>query len=229
VEGNLVGTDATEALTGTLSVANGGGGIWVDSSSNNVIGGTTPGSRNVVSGNASGTTFDGYAAAGIVLNEGPFNTVQGNYVGTDVTGEHALPNQGAGIFLNAPNTIGGVEAGAGNLISGNSGAGVLAMSGGSITGNVIGTDASGTRAIGNTTNGVFLLDGATATVSHNRIANSGSAGIHVGASSTDSETHVDISQNSLFNNRDLGIDLAPQTSWTVRAPLPGRMTIRPVL
>ena len=47
-------------------------------------------------------------------------TVQGNYIGTDVTGTRALGTTIFGIQISsAPNLIGGTTAGAGNLISGN--------------------------------------------------------------------------------------------------------------
>ena len=52
--------------------------------------------------------------------------VQGNRIGTDVDGLFALGNSGDGIFSEADRSIiGGAEPGAGNLISGNGGHGVL--------------------------------------------------------------------------------------------------------
>src|SRR5205823_8190507 len=76
VAGNRVGTNAA----GTTAVPN-GTGIRV-SSANNTIGGTTSGSRNLVSGNSgpfdAGITIAGPAATG--------NVIQGNFVGTDVSG-----------------------------------------------------------------------------------------------------------------------------------------------
>ena len=57
----------------------------VDSASNNTIGGTAAGARNVISGNGSdGVVFIDGSATG--------NLVAGNYIGTDVTGTMALGN-----------------------------------------------------------------------------------------------------------------------------------------
>ena len=83
------------------------------------------------------------------------NTVEGNYIGPDITGTVALsPSQTAGIFFNASdhNTIGGSAAGAGNVISGNGvanqlGHGIDLMFPGAvgnvILGNLIGTQPDG--------------------------------------------------------------------------------------
>src|SRR5207302_9975361 len=85
VEGNLVGTDAT----GLHAVGNGfsPGGLGAIAlnvyGANNVIGGTTPLARDVVSGNS--------AATGISIS-GVSNAIEGNYVGVDVTGNTALGN-----------------------------------------------------------------------------------------------------------------------------------------
>src|SRR5205807_540803 len=101
-----------------------------------------------------------------------------NYVGTDVTGTKALPNTN-GIFLEAPgNTVGGTAAGAGNVISGNAQTGIYlsdvlaAASGNVIQGNFIGTDASGTKALGNVLDGVDLFQTGTQGVANNRIGGS---------------------------------------------------------
>ena len=109
-------------------------------SDNNVIGGASPASRNLFSGGA--TRHLG--------RESPTATViQGNLIGTDVTGTLPLPN-GTGISLaQADNTtIGGSAAGARNVIAGNlgSGIGISYGSGYVIRGNYIGTDITGTKA-----------------------------------------------------------------------------------
>ena len=63
------------------------------------------------------------------------------------------------------NTIGGTAAGAGNVISGNTGDGVeitgSGTSGNLVAGNLIGTDAAGSAAIGNGRSGVYIGSGAT--------------------------------------------------------------------
>jgi len=88
-------------------------GILVGSS-NNVIGGTVLGKRNVISGNTS---------SGIVLN-GDGNLVQGNLIG--VMADGAANGNGPGIAgLGSSNTIGGAVPGAGNVIAHNAGGGIL--------------------------------------------------------------------------------------------------------
>ena len=72
IQGNYVGLDAT----GNADLGNAQYGIWVTSDSN-VIGGTTAGDRNVISGN----NIDG-----IHIDGASGNLVQGNYVGTNATG-----------------------------------------------------------------------------------------------------------------------------------------------
>src|SRR5439155_27304515 len=106
---------------------------------------------------------------GITISGGS-HLVEGNYIGTDVTGTKALGN-GYGIFMGAVGTtIGGAASGEGNLISGNQLVGVY-MSGGvqnAVQGNTIGTDVTGTKALGNGADGVVaqvesndIIGGAT--------------------------------------------------------------------
>src|SRR6185437_796051 len=87
------------------------------------------------------------------------NLVEGNFIGTDVTGTHALGNgdKGVGIAWDNGNTIGGTVAGAGNVISGNGPAGIEVNANNTlIAGNYVGTDASGTIAIGNGDIGISI-------------------------------------------------------------------------
>ena len=74
---------------------------------------------------------------------------QGNTIGLAVDGVTPLPNGGAGIFLDGVSDggrIGGTSPGAGNVISGNLGTGVLIGSsdGWRLEGNRIGVTAAGT-------------------------------------------------------------------------------------
>jgi len=152
VEGNFIGTDPS----GTIDRGNVLFGIRVTGGSGNIIGGTSVSSRNVISGN------DNH---GVGLVSGG-NVVLGNYIGTDRTGMSALPNR-IGLLTensaNVSNTIGGTSAGAGNLISGNSGAGVSlggTVLGHLVQGNWIGLDASGTGDLGNGGDGIALQFGS---------------------------------------------------------------------
>src|SRR5262249_3397782 len=120
------------------------------------IGGTAAGAGNLISGNFSyGVLIDGTWGGAVS------NLVQGNLIGTDVTGLQGLGNGQDGVLINnaSINTIGGTTPAARNVISDNAVPGNLVGSGiwvnGSnsvgnlIEGNYIGTDATGTRALGN--------------------------------------------------------------------------------
>ena len=142
VLGNYIGTDAS----GARRAANTNSGIYVWNGAGPVtIGGTNAGARNVISGNG---------GAGLVFNGTSNSAILGNYIGVDPTGSLAVSNGADGIefFGNAHDvTIGGTNAGARNLISGNAGDAIY-LDGSSnivVQGNYLGTAASGSAAIGN--------------------------------------------------------------------------------
>jgi parallel beta-helix repeat protein len=145
IQGNLIGLTAA----GNSALRNVQNGITISGATNNTIGGALAGAGNVISGNTNN-------GIDIVLATDTGNVVQGNYIGTDVTGTTAVANKLAGIMLaGSSNLIGGTVAGAGNVISGNSQQGIwLAGTNGSargnvIQGNLIGLTASGTASLGN--------------------------------------------------------------------------------
>jgi hypothetical protein len=150
IKGNYIGVD----VTGNVAMPN-ARGIYIRLESNdNIIGGTTPNSKNIISGN----TLDG-----ITISSAENNQIIGNYVGLNATGTVAIPND-YGIYIEGSNnSIGGNEPGTRNIISGNS-VGVLLSSssstGCSIKGNYIGLNALGNAALPNDT-GVFLNPSAT--------------------------------------------------------------------
>jgi hypothetical protein len=121
--GNYIGTNQA----GTAAIGNTLDGIMVqDGSHDNIIGGSTSGSRNIISGNQNGIDFDGSGVTG--------NLVEGNYIGTNATGAAAIANTASGIRIAngaALNTIGETNTGEGNIIanSGSDGITVLAAAG----------------------------------------------------------------------------------------------------
>jgi len=205
IQGNLVGTDAL----GTSARPN-LNGIEINNGANNQVGGATAGARNVVSGNRQ----EGLQIA----NEGATgNTVQGNYLGVDISGDVDLGNRARGLvvaFGTSNNLIGGTAAGAGNVISGN-GEGVYLAShvtDNTLQGNRIGTNAAGTAPIPNDNNGIAVFGTSTDNViggmaagAGNIIAFNRSRGIAV---LPDSRRNA-ILANSIHRNGGLGIDLEP--------------------
>jgi titin len=180
VAGNYIGTD----ITGTAGIANETNGIVLQNATANVIGGTTPGAGNLISANGErGILFQGTLAQG--------NRVEGNVIGLSAHGTNALPNRSSGIGLIAAsfNVIGGTNATARNVISGNLQSGVAVhdaqCTGNSILGNFIGTDVSGTRAAGNNLSGITVAQGTnniiggTAAGSRNVISGNALSGVYV--------------------------------------------------
>jgi len=150
VQGNLIGTNPG----GTIDLGNTFAGVDIVNSSNNLVGGTTPAARNLISGNGAGVEVTNLLSSA--------NAIRGNYIGTDRAGTSALANASGGVRINSgTNTfVGGTAAGAGNVISGNGGGGVLenaANTGGTlIQGNLIGPNRNGTLGLANNGPGVSL-------------------------------------------------------------------------
>ncbi len=142
VQGNYVGVSSN----GITPMPNGGNGMYVAGASSNLFGGTTAGAGNVVAANA---------GDGIQIYDSSYNVVQGNLVGTDKTGLHALGNGGSAMSVYAGstfNTVGGTSAAARNVLSGSTNYDGLYLSAASnnvVQGNYIGTDATGLHALGN--------------------------------------------------------------------------------
>ena len=212
---SYIGTDAT----GQVKLGNTFDGIDV-STTNNTIGGISGngplGSGNLISGN------NGYGIS--ISNLGPgSNLVQGNYIGTNLTGLSSIGNSVHGILVLASsnNTIGGTTPGAGNVISGNAFDGILVQGAASrldfIQGNLIGVGSDKTTPLGNGDTGVFVLGASQVTVGGstflgnspqfgNIIAYNGNTfntyGVQIQGGNQDG-----ILSNRIFNNANIGIKL----------------------
>ena len=128
IEGNFIGTDPT----GTLAQGNDSFGVGLDNADGNVIGGTTPAARNLISANADGIEFNGNSSG---------NAVLGNLIGTTPSGTGALGNSLYGVAFfgtDVPNNrIGdGTSAGA-NTVAFSGKDGIELDGSGSQTGNAI--------------------------------------------------------------------------------------------
>ncbi len=115
IQGNFIGTDAA----GTAALANAEAGVLINGLGN-LIGGTAITARNVISGNG---------GFGIEMNsvQASNNTIQGNFIGTDMSGTTPVGNNRGGVRTLGSamnNTIGGTVPGAANIIANNAGSGV---------------------------------------------------------------------------------------------------------
>ena len=204
IQGNFIGTNAA----GTAAFHN-STGVEISSSPwiNNVIGGTEPGAGNLISGNGRGVRTN---AAGTII--------QGNLIGTDVTGTQRLPN-GNGVEATGNNiTVGGLTPAARNVISGNDGDGVrLGGDGTTLRGNYIGTDITGTLALANV-NGVLAgsnaLIGGTVPEARNVISASTSVNVSLGFNSPGSAGFVrgnyigtDVTGTKALSSNAIGISI----------------------
>lgn len=161
IQGNFIGTDAG----GTGALGNTSRGLLLISAAYTTIGGSAPGSRNIISGNG---------GDGVQLHESGLISITGNYIGTDVSGSLPLGNGGDGVdTLDSGMTV------ADNVISANALFGVYAPSIQSlpnIIGNRIGTNSAGTAALGNGQSGIES-SGIGYTISGNLVSGNGAHGI----------------------------------------------------
>ncbi len=147
--GNYIGTDAT----GTVAMGNGNDGVGILYSSNNRIGGTTASERNIIS-NCGGC----YGGVNILFSASTGNLVQGNYIGTDVTGKVAMGNNAGVIIADdaVNNTVGGTAPGAGNLIRFNATGVVIGYGTSAISDLEAGNRIQRNRIFSNTDQGIGL-------------------------------------------------------------------------
>lgn len=231
IQGNYIGLNVSGTAAIAPALLDDADGIH-DRGLNTLIGGTTPGAGNVISGFPRG--------AAIEKNEGVGMIVQGNIIGSDATGtstDASFGNKlGIIILRDGGNVIGGTTEAARNII-GNTVATVLGVgivlvesSGNRIQGNYIGVLADGVTPLPITRYGIAIVGGSSSAINiiggiesgvGNIIANTGAAGIStydfvsalmqepfctLGTAGTSNS----ILGNSIYNTGgDLGIDLAP--------------------
>ena len=123
IKGNFIGTHA-DGIHGGVDVGNGqnGVGIAFTAGNNNVIGGTSPAARNIISDNQ---------LNGVEINSDN-NVVAGNLIGTARDGTSPLGNSSSGVQIGSSalsNVVGGASSGPANTIAFNGSDGVFLYSG----------------------------------------------------------------------------------------------------
>ena len=200
IQNNFIGTVAS----GNAPLGNSGDGVFLDNAPSNTIKG------NTISANGlTGVRLMGAGASG--------NRILGNFIGTDSTGAAPLGNAFDGIFLSGSpnNAVGDGTASGRNVISANGQSGLQIFgstaSGNQVFGNLIGTDATGTAALGNRLDGVYInvapgnMIGSTATGAGNVISANVQVGVQVfGPASTGNAIEGNLIGTTLTGSPVLG-------------------------
>ena len=168
VSGNYIGTDHS----GTLNLGNQGYGIAI---SNNTVSNLIGTDGNGVSDDLEANVISGNLY-GVLVIDSNSNRISGNKVGTDASGQFAIPNSLLGIEVsnsqwtvigaNGDNSTG--ESNEGNIISGNDGPGIAILGtyskNTSVVGNTIGSALGIENDLGNNGPGIYVDDQATETI-----------------------------------------------------------------
>ncbi|OVE79652.1 hypothetical protein BVY02_02610, partial [bacterium J17] len=216
IQGSYIGV----WFDGTSDAGNTGSGVYVNLTSETIIGSNGDGTgeaweRNLIAAN------DSYG----VYVSGTTTSVAGNFLGVTYEGSVALGNAG-GVFINSSyavigtNNDGTNDSTEGNVSSGHSGTGIYITGTGStantIAGNYIGVGQDGSLDLGNGTHGIWLLSSASDNTiggvdndTVNVIAYNGDAaseyGVYLSGANTDNNK---IYRNTIYSNQSEGIKLA---------------------
>jgi CSLREA domain-containing protein len=191
----------------------------------------------ITAGNSTvkGLVINLFPGSAIELDTNGGNTIQGNFIGTDPAGTLAPGNfSGIAIGNSNTNTIGGLTADKRNLISGNKiGVQITSGTGNMVQGNLIGTDAAGTGALGNNAAcdcgavRVFATDtiiGGTTPGARNVISGNGKYAVEIGTDLTNFATGTkvqgnfigtDIGGNAPLGNGKSGVTVANASDTTI--------------
>jgi hypothetical protein len=206
IRGNYIGQLGGDGLIGPAGSGNRTGILVLGGASVNTLGGATAADRNVISGNDGGGAFEGI---GIELNSTDSTTVQGNYIGTDASGNVAVGNVNAGILvrgLGLSSQIGGFGAGEANVIAGNPLHNVWITNAGPVVlfANHIGLGADGSTVLGNSLDGI-LVEGSVngGNFTRNVIAGAGRNGIRIDGTV----------MNLFMSSNRIGTDDAGTANW----------------
>jgi CSLREA domain-containing protein len=229
VAGNFIGVDAT----GTSALANIQGGVCAFAGGV-TIGGSAPGTGNVISGNGNASDTNLFVGHGITVDSSVgsgSSVIQGNLIGTNAAGTAAIPNAKNGINITGFQTSTSDSLSPNvtilsNVISGNGNNGIRLFGGFKhvVQSNLIGTDSAGTGSIPNQFAGIFIDDARSVTVGMplsggdpsqaNVISHNFTSGVEVTSATQGSVNSVGntVRGNNINSNTRLGIDLIPLAS-----------------
>ncbi len=209
IQGNLIGTD----ITGTASLHNEAGGVDIGGAISFLLGGSTAGQENIISGNNTDAN-----AVGVIIGTAPTGSIVNNIVGLASDGTASLGNGGPGIILNT--TSAGVVVD-GNIISSNGGEGITSNTGFGnvdIINNIIGFDQTLTNSRPNAAG--IVIDNGSGTNNRfgykdnpNVIANNAGPAIDLTATSTGNSFVT----NEIYDNLS-GIVLAVGANNSIAPP-----------
>ena len=234
LENNYIGT----RKTGTVALGNGADGVRIEEATGTKVGTASAGSANLISANGS-------HGVQVLKDTGLSNTsIQGNFIGTDITGTADMGNGFSGVITQAVSVeIGGAAAAERNVISGNAGPGITLAGSDSnvIQGNYIGTKADATGDLGNGGEGILVETfaddntiGGAASGTGNIISGNHLDGINMTAGlnniiqgnvirlndlrgiNVGGEFHHTISGNLIFSNGADGIEVSGASTVGVR-------------
>lgn len=199
--GNYIGTDVTGmqtfAFEGTDSLIQANGVEINTTGKCNIIGGHTPEERNIISGNR--------VYGCIYYGNCHHNNICGNYIGTDASGEIALPNA-TGICVDGSSHQNIMEN---NVLSGNRSYGLFIVTRGTdeniFRGNLVGTNAQGTTALPNDV-GLMLAADAKGNMiggENDSDRNIFSGNLYAGIEVTDQGT-----ENNIIRGNFIGVDIS---------------------
>lgn len=180
---------------------------------------------------ARGLVVNGFPLGGISVGSAQFQrndsiTVEGCYIGTDVTGTIAVPNGGGTnssrdeggiiVFYSGNDQIGGTTVQTHNLISGNKGPGISiegsAPLGGRFYGNWVGTNAAGTAALPNQGPGILLVNTNHQTIG--TTANTDTTNVISG----NRDDGIELRHKGVFTNRIRGNFIGTDFTGTLALP-----------
>ena len=202
ISGNFIGTDAA----GAIGIGNAESGVVIWDSTNTLVGGTTPGAGNLISGHESGIYVDGPNANQV--------TIQGNRIGTNADGDSAIANENGILIEDSSGVlVGGSQPGAGNLISGNTVRGIQVSYGSNntIEGNFIGTNADGDAALPNA-GGIEFFRSIENRIARNLVSGNSIQGIQLRTGANDNliqgnKVGTDVTGSLSVPNTVMGFDV----------------------